>query len=224
VNGLDLPGDSRKTIYIDNKRDSGKVCAYDNSIAYAVDIGFACSGTYNVYFDNCDADGQTVSKNGNTYTCTDIGDQYKIDGLEYSGVLEIGNAGLSLTSDSDSETVVVGDNMTFYAQYYDISNGQAIFGADCDIFFADIGWVDMQESGPAQTYTRTFSSSGTRAYSVSCSAPGYDTIMFTDTYTIAQDNTSGGGAANVPEFNAFGLMIGLLVVVIGLVTIRRNTV
>jgi hypothetical protein len=48
--------------------------------------------------------------------------------------------------------------------------------------------------------------------------------MFTDTYTIAQDNTSGGGAANVPEFNAFGLMIGLLVVVIGLVTIRRNTV
>lgn len=82
ISGLRLAKGGTKTVYIDDLDESvDKVCIKDAEIVIIDEISASCDGE-NEFLINCDS----VVSNG--YNCTDLGDKYKITGLNHSGVVE----------------------------------------------------------------------------------------------------------------------------------------
>ncbi len=89
INGIDLSSQSEtKTVYINNV-DSTKtsVCVKDAEIASITEISSGCNGANEVKLP-CSASGTSRTVGSNTYTCTIVGDRYKVEGLSHSGVQE----------------------------------------------------------------------------------------------------------------------------------------
>jgi hypothetical protein len=85
VRGLHMTDGQNKTIYIDDiNTDKTSVCIKDAEIVSVTEISSGCDGT-NETKVACSAAGTTSGR----YTCTDVGDQYKIDGVSNSGVIEV---------------------------------------------------------------------------------------------------------------------------------------
>ena len=89
----------------------------------------------------------------------------------------------------------VGDTIYFYANY--TSAGSIITSATCNIEFevAPTGPSAMSYNGgkTLYEYTRSFSSTGTYKWNVTCNKSGYDTKFDNDTITINNQPTGGGG-------------------------------
>jgi len=90
IAGINLESQSEtKTVYVqdlDNTKNS--VCIKDAEIASITEIRGTCNGA-NEFKLPCTQSGHSRTVNGNTYTCTDLGDRYKIEGLLHSGVREL---------------------------------------------------------------------------------------------------------------------------------------
>ena len=82
VKGIDLSAQGKtKTVFMDKVATTSTVCIKDAEISSLKEINIGCDGS-DEHLLTCDG----VTRSG--YTCTDTGDQYKIDGLKHSGVIE----------------------------------------------------------------------------------------------------------------------------------------
>jgi hypothetical protein len=133
-----------------------------------------------------------------------------VDVTGFTGYAAEGNANLTIDADDPKETEA---EVHFTAEYLNVSSGLLITGANCTIYFTD-GDYQMSEGATEYTYNRTFSVTGVKDYNVTCSATGYNTLTAIDTATIT-------GSA-IPEFNAVTLALGLLIVIAGIVAVRKR--
>ncbi|MBI5060861.1 MAG: hypothetical protein HZB67_00945 [Candidatus Aenigmarchaeota archaeon] len=81
IRGIPLSENKTKTVYMDNIANLGSICVKDSEIASISEISSACNGASEVF----------IVCNGNSfggYTCSNLGDKYKINGLLHSGVQE----------------------------------------------------------------------------------------------------------------------------------------
>lgn len=94
VQGLPELNTTTKEMYVDRINKSDRVCVRDAPTTTIGEVSSGCGGPQEIYFSQCDASGQTVTKNGNTYTCQFVVnengfEQYKITGLHHSGGVEV---------------------------------------------------------------------------------------------------------------------------------------
>lgn len=95
ITGLpELGSGNTKTMYVDRINKSNKVCARDAPTSMISEVSAGCDDAGEIYFNQCDASGQTITQGSSTYTCQLVVnsngfEQYKITGLSYSGGVEI---------------------------------------------------------------------------------------------------------------------------------------
>lgn len=87
IAGIDLDGQGEtKTVYIDDLDNTkNSVCIKDAEIASITEIRGTCDAAGEFKLP-CTASGHSRTVSGQTYTCTDLGTTYKIEGLTHSGV------------------------------------------------------------------------------------------------------------------------------------------
>ncbi|MBW2974882.1 DNRLRE domain-containing protein, partial [Candidatus Woesearchaeota archaeon] len=114
-----------------------------------------------------------------------------------SSALEIWNSGPAYTN----------ENITFYANYTNITSNELITGASCNITFGGT-WIAMSETADHYLYNRTFSSTGDYQYNVSCSKTGFDILNLSDTAGITE-NSPPAITLNSPEdgYNLSGMQL-----------------
>jgi len=108
---------------------------------------------------------------------------------------ETDNTSLSIWSTSDNGEVGPNVNVTFYANYTNISSGLHIPGATCLIKFdSDLTQYAMTDNGVNYNYTKFFSS-GFHTYNIICSktGSGFNTLSAVDNVTMSNI---------VPEFGS----------------------
>ncbi len=196
-----------KTLHVPKVLGIGMLCVKNAEITSIDEISSGCDAVDETLFTSCNTGGQTID----SFTCTDKGTYYEVTGLTHSAVTEFGTARLEVWSEGTYWQL---DDIFFYANYTNSSSGEAITGADCDIWFADNGWDDMAFDGTFHNYNRTFSSAGDRTYNVSCNHADYTNLTVEDSFTISQ--------SAIPEFSILTLVLGLAVVLIGLYIMRRK--
>ncbi len=104
-------------------------------------------------------------------------------------------ADLNVWDDSDTEEILVDEEIIFYTNYTDTENNLSITNASCQIAFdLDSGygpWNNMSYNSSLGlfSYTDSFSEDGTFDFKVTCSAPDYETLTETDNFTIKKENT-----------------------------------
>ncbi len=82
VIGISLPGNLTKNAYLDDLNETiGSVCIKDEAILFIDEISGYCNESNEILLD---CDGAAYFD----YSCTDIGDRYKITGLKHSGIIE----------------------------------------------------------------------------------------------------------------------------------------
>ena len=86
VKGINLPTGQTKTVYVDKLQADAVICVKDAEIASVSEIQQACNGDNETRIV-CPASGSPATKNG--YTCTNLGNRFKVEGLKHSGVLQI---------------------------------------------------------------------------------------------------------------------------------------
>ncbi|MBD3398408.1 hypothetical protein GF412_04255 [Candidatus Micrarchaeota archaeon] len=99
------------------------------------------------------------------------------------------NAQLGIWDDNDPEggnkKKQPGDNVFFFANYTNVTSGNPITGATCNIYFAEApsGPFAMQYNGSSGLYyyNRTFSSA-TLNWNVTCNEAAYEMLNLTDTF------------------------------------------
>jgi hypothetical protein len=89
ISGLTLQSGVTKTVYMDKLAGTNRVCIIDAAIASDTELTRGSCNSPNIYFSSCDSTGQTVIVGSHTYTCQDLGTQYKITGLSHSGSFEV---------------------------------------------------------------------------------------------------------------------------------------
>ena len=117
----------------------------------------------------------------------------------------------NLTTD-DNGPKALNQNVTFTAVYRNVTDGQFINGANCELN-VDGSTYTMIERTESYVYNVSFIAYSTYDYNVTCSATGYQTLSTNDTVEISQ--------AAVPEFNGF-VIIGLLAAVVLIVLVRKR--
>jgi hypothetical protein len=212
INNLSLTQNESKTLYVDKKIGTD-VCVLDREVSSIEEFSNDCSAVDETLFNNCDATGQTIG----SYTCTDLGDQFRIEGLSHSAVTEVATTYLEIFDTSDLQAVHEGDLIRFSANYTNLSSSNPINGANCDIWFEDLGWEDMVYVSGTYVYERSYDS-GVHSFNVSCSASGYETLQVSDDFEVYAQVTS------VPEFNMYGLVLGMLLVATMLTVMRRRLI
>ncbi|MBD3398060.1 hypothetical protein GF412_02670 [Candidatus Micrarchaeota archaeon] len=112
------------------------------------------------------------------------------------------NAALGVWDENDPEGGSKGrgpgDNVTFYANYTNVTSGQPITaGASCNITFdeAPPGPASMNYDAATQlwNYTRNFSGLSIN-WEVTCSGTGYETLNLTDTLPLGVSSSPNGTA------------------------------
>lgn len=133
-------------------------------------------------------------------TCEIENGIFKISGLENSQVVGQ-NATLNYTNNG-VEPITLGDPVTFFANYTNISNGQNVLNATCTIQFDDDAAINMTYNGQIYDYTTAFLEGGIKDVNVTCSRTGFDTLSITEQLVV----TTGV----IPEFSDYALIIMLL--------------
>jgi len=96
IKGITLVN-TTKTAYINDISESDYLCIKDAEIASITEISEDCDGEDETLI-LCSAEGTTE----NGYTCTDIGDKYKVDGLQHSGAKETEFCGDNICQSEES--------------------------------------------------------------------------------------------------------------------------
>ncbi|MFH1316243.1 MAG: S8 family serine peptidase [Candidatus Woesearchaeota archaeon] len=82
IDGINLTGQNRtKTAYVERISDSGSVCVKDTYMASITEISGECNGAGEILL-TCN----NITESN--YTCSELNDTYKIEGLHYSGISE----------------------------------------------------------------------------------------------------------------------------------------
>ncbi|MBD3389541.1 hypothetical protein GF415_01135 [Candidatus Micrarchaeota archaeon] len=127
---------------------------------------------------------------------------YKFGVTGFSNYTAGPNAALGIWDENDpeggSQNKGPGDNVTFYANYTNVTSGQPITaGASCNITFdeAPPGPASMNYDAATQlwNYTRNFSGSSIN-WEVTCSGTGYETLKLTDTLPLGLSSSPNGTA------------------------------
>ena len=213
-----------KTLFIPAKKDTKRVCVKDAEINSIGDISDSCTGTNEIFFDDCGESVQTMLYNAsgeldttNEYNCTYLAseEKYMIEGLHHSAGIETTNSRLNISSDTDTATKYIADTVWFYANFSNRTSGEFITGDACNITFdAGATWLNMTEGPALYNYSNVFAAAGTFQYNVSCNATGFDAINLMDTYSIY--------VRPIPEFSTITLMLAMVIVVAGFFAIRRR--
>lgn len=106
---------------------------------------------------------------------------------------------LNVHDDTDSITKYNNENITFYANYNNITSSASIAGT-CNIAFDIGGWTApsvMSYDGNIYTFNRSFDNVGIFNYNISCTPtpPGFDALSTIDQVYI--NNVSAGSLAKV---------------------------
>jgi len=108
----------------------------------------------------------------------------------FSNYTVTGNSRLYIYSDTDSFARYIGQNVTFTANYSNITSGQPISGA-CNISFSIDGWANpaamIYDGHGLYIYNRSFNATGLASFNVSCapSSSGYDALSAMTTYRVS---------------------------------------
>jgi len=106
------------------------------------------------------------------------------------------NSLLRIWDESDLGTVYVGENVTFFANYSNVTSSSSILGASCTINFADGSFsMDYNSTSNLYEYVRNFSSPTIYSYNVSCSASGYTSFNLIDEASIGNSGNRVRGAS-----------------------------
>jgi len=125
-------------------------------------------------------------------------------------------ADANLTINAEAGTKYENDSIEFTAEYINSTDGTPISGT-CNITFNNgASWDSMDFNTPIYNFSRSFLTSGTKSYNVSCAGAGYVSLEANDTKYV----TPSGGA--VPEFSIFTLGLGLIIILVGLFIIRKK--
>jgi len=212
IQGLNLNVGQKKTVCVSAPEVSSKVCLKDDPGITLDAMTDDCSGDGEILFAQCNVSGQTIGE----YYCyynTTYG-VYLINSTSHTGAKELGNARLGIWDDTDSGTKYALDDIVFYANYTNLSSGDGITGADCDIWFDDwANWSDMNPDN-VHNFTRSFATSGINNWNVSCSATGFTLINTNDTSYITSNV--------IPEFNILTILLALSAILCGMLFIRRK--
>ena len=107
---------------------------------------------------------------------------------------------------------MVNHTVNFSATYRNITSGDFISGADCDIFLNGESHNMVGQSG-VYVYSDSFLNAGLYEYNVTCIKTGFQTLKVNDTFEITPPP--------VPEFNVFALALIFGMVAV-LVYIRKG--
>jgi hypothetical protein len=151
--------------------------------------------------------------------CSYDGLDYKLEGLNGTGVAANGNANLTIYDSAEGSSAINGTNLEFFAEYVNGTSGDLISGS-CQITFDDnIGvYYDMDEGVDKYNYTKNggFSSVGSHEWSVNCSATNYNSVNVTDTISITDSSPSA-----VPEFSDYAIILILMTIIGGFVLKKK---
>jgi hypothetical protein len=129
-----------------------------------------------------------------------IWDQLETDGSPYSGLSR-----------------PTGQQIEFYANYTNITNGSIITNADCYVSFDDLVFVNVSMSYNATKtlfeFNRTFSQPNTYDWNVTCNAPGFVLLDTNDTITV---NAPG----IIPEYSYKTFLLAFAVALFGFMALR----
>ncbi len=103
--------------------------------------------------------------------------------------------------------------INFTANYSNTTGG-FISSATCRIYFTDGNYL-MDEQTTEYNYSRTFATGGSKSYNVTCNKTGYNPVTTLDTASIIDP-------ASVPEFSLMTLSLGLMIILIGIVIVRKR--
>ncbi len=173
VSGLNLTSGQTKSLFVDPILNSSKFCIKDAEVSSITEVS-----------DSCTAIGETLIScpgSSGSYTCAMSGGKYNISGLSYSAVIEYNGTTLSIWDTTDSETKYLNQNITFYANYTDVSDNP--INTTCEIRFNTTGtygsFVNMTFNSQIHTYITSFNTSGTFYYNIRC-----DSLNTTDDFTV----------------------------------------
>ncbi|MBN1502800.1 heparinase II/III family protein, partial [Candidatus Woesearchaeota archaeon] len=146
----------------------------------------ALNKSANLYFYNINYRSPLVYRN--SQICTDCAIlEYSSNTLK-TGVPHFTNysigtsARLEIEDDTDSETKYINESVTFYADYYNISNGNLISNADCNLT-VDSNTYDMALHSEYEL-DLIFDDDGTYTWRVVCTSADFDSLNATDTVVI----------------------------------------
>ena len=128
------------------------------------------------------------------------------------------NTQLTIWDDYEGGYVDTGNSVTFYANYTNRTSGAHIGGANCTIWFdSNSTQVQMIEDSNRYNYTLSggFSTNGQHIFYVNCSnaTGGWNWLEANDTIQV--------GPPAVPEFSLLTLATGLMIILLGLIIIRK---
>lgn len=96
------------------------------------------------------------------------------------------NSELEIWNSAESVEIGPGENISFYANYTNISSGNAISTGVCDISFEDFNdSMEYDSSNGVYNYTRTFSITGLVNYFINCSDSNFESLNASDYLTIS---------------------------------------
>ncbi|MEA3515144.1 MAG: putative metal-binding motif-containing protein [Nanoarchaeota archaeon] len=211
-----------RNIDLDSALIIGDRSAYLDSAAYSE---LNNSAVLTFYYVNCASPYVFYSETGNTRAailaenrqchpprCTNI---QCIDSIltvtvnSFTGYAVEADANLTIDAD---DSKLLGEEVHFTADYRDVSDDSLISGANCTIYFTDGNYLMVE--GTVYTYNRTFITGGIKEYNVTCIKGGFSTLTAFDNVTI--------GSVEIPEFSLITLGLGLVVVLGGLIVIRKK--
>ena len=195
-----------KSLRVPKILGSGNICLKNSSVTRVDEISSGCEDADEILFTNC-AGGETIGG----ITCTDNGTFYEVSGVMHSAVKEFGSSRLHIWSEGPYWQF---GNVSFYANYTNSTSNATITSADCEIYFSDTGWDDMNFNSVEWEYQRVFTSEGQRTYEVNCTHATYTDLHTTDDFTIT--------SSAIPEFSTITLIGGMLAVLAGLIMFRRK--
>lgn len=96
------------------------------------------------------------------------------------------NSKLVVYDSSDSIAQAKNTQIIFTANYTNVTSNNPITGAICNVTFADIGTQLLTYNISSQTYeyNRSFNATGVYPFTMSCSAPNFDSLNVTDYASI----------------------------------------
>ena len=132
------------------------------------------------------------------------------------------NTELKIFDEYEGSSADENTSIMFYANYTNRTSHQHITGANCTISFnTDPTQSQMTDSGSRYTYNLTagFNTSGVHDFYVNCSgAPGYNQLNASDNITVGTQQQQPA----VPEFSLLTLATGLMIILLGLIIIRKK--
>ena len=197
-----------KTLRVPKVLNNGKVCVKNAEITEVDEITDSCTGTNETLFTNCNS-GQTIGD----ITCSSDGDYYKISGLTHSGAKEFGNARLETWH--NATMFITNYDIGFYANYTNLTSGDAITGADCEIKFENTSWLAMNYNSGLYQLNHSFIDSGNQEYTINCSHASYTDLSIDDSLHILP--------SGIPEFNGVMVFLVLSLVIAGMMYFRRRS-